>query len=577
MPERAEAVHAVSASPWPGRRPGTVGTASLGMIAALSLGLGAARPAGAAPAEARVALGGATTTSAPDPSPASERPNDGPGLPAGSVREQLDRDPTVVPFGKGAIFVPSVRSALDEPPVVVRYEGKRVAEDTTGRRIPLLPGTYDVHFGSGSRLQRLHRRVTVKEGQTAVIPVYWAGLTVHVVDERYGTLRGSYELIRVADREYFGSGFGTDEQAGEPISTWILEPGLYKIVRVGDTYRARRDFVTVRLVSGKHTHFILVTDEASGSFLGGGEVPKDEVFGTRQGFVGSLILGGDLSMNVRRNALGLGDGVNYSVRAFLDGRFSVDIAGDPLVLQLQVEQGQTKAPELPFQKTQDRADIDALYVYRLTRWIGPYLRIGAETNLLPGYQFFEEGQAVAIRDAAGERQDGAGPEQVDPEGLEVALRSDRLRLSPSFGLSTVKEGIGFNVRLVKTLFAEASVRSGLGARHRVARDLYELTGSPDAAVLSYQRVASRHQTGVEVTGLVVARITRWVLASFEVDSLLPFEGLSEIVLEAEGGVNVKLTSYLSLNYVMRFIRDRAISEEDRLAQDVLLRFSVELL
>jgi hypothetical protein len=72
-------------------------------------------------------------------------------------------------------------------------------------------------------------------------------MQVHVIDEQYGSVRASYEIIRMDDRAYVGLGFGTDEQAGEPVSTWILRPGLYKIIRVGETYRARRDFFTVRV------------------------------------------------------------------------------------------------------------------------------------------------------------------------------------------------------------------------------------------------------------------------------------------------------------------------------------------
>ncbi|HSI04489.1 MAG TPA: hypothetical protein VLC93_08440, partial [Myxococcota bacterium] len=53
--------------------------------------------------------------------------------PAGTVRAQLERDPTLVPFGKGAIFVPSMTTGLDEPPVTVYFGGELIAESTTGK------------------------------------------------------------------------------------------------------------------------------------------------------------------------------------------------------------------------------------------------------------------------------------------------------------------------------------------------------------------------------------------------------------------------------------------------------------
>jgi hypothetical protein len=68
-----------------------------------------------------------------------------------------------------------------------------------------------------------------------------------------------------------------------------------------------------------------------------------------------------------------------------------------------------------------------------------------------------------------------------------------------------------------------------------------------------------------------------VVGSFEVDSLVPFDDVDQIVFEVEGNVAVKLTQYLSVNYVLRYVRDKSLSEKDQIEQDVRLRFSFELL
>lgn len=502
------------------------------------------------------------------------------GWAAGSIADQLDRDPTLVAFGKGAVFIPAMSNPLDEPPVTVWSNGAPVAGGTSGQRIVLAPGTYEVRLGSGADVQRLRYQVSVREGQTSVLPVSWAGLSVHVVDEQYGSLRASYELIRVEDRQYVGVGFGTDEQAGEPVTTWILQPGLYKIVRLGDTYRARRDFATVRLLEGKQTHFLLVLNAETGVFAGAGEVPREELFRPQRGFFGSLVLGGDVSFNQRSNVPGLQDGLTFAFRAFADARMSVELLGNPLILQLQVEEGQAKAPDLPFQKNNDRVDLDLLYVYRLERWLGPYVRFGIETNLLSGFSNFDQETNVALYDLA--------------EELVYWERGvDRVKISPPFGLTSLKEGTGLNVRVFKSRFAEGTLRTGVGARHRLARDLFEEVelasfsetareGStfPPIDLLPfrfYREIGSDHQVGVEVTLLGTARLSRWVLINMELDALVPFDTVSNTVVEVRTSVAFKLTSYLSVNYVFRFLRDRAILPEDRLEQDVLLRFSLELL
>ncbi len=485
------------------------------------------------------------------------------GWPSGTLRDQLDRDSTLIPFGKGALFVPAMNDPLDEPTVTVYQGGRLVEEATTGERIILTPGTYEIRLGSGADQQRIKVQASVREQHTTILPVSWSGLAVHIVDEQYGSLRGSYELIRADDREYIGIGFGTDEQAGEPVSTWILKPGLYKIVRVGENYRARRDFATVRLVEGELTHFLLVINADTGEFAGGGEIPEEEVFRPRDGFFGSLVIGGDASMNARNNVLGLADGLSFTLRGFADGRLSFEIFDNPLLLTLQVEEGQTKSPELPWSTSNDRADLDALYVYRLTNWLGPYGRLGAETNFFARREQLEAPtDVVLIRD--------------DNTIFKSQIGIERVKLSPSFGLVTLKEGAGIHVRVFKAIFAETTLRTGIGARHRLTRDLYELEDDDATSAREYREVVSTNQVGVEGTLLASARITRFVIVNLELDTLMPFDGVKSMVLELEGSVALKLTSYASINYRLRFLRDRALSERDVIQQDVLLRLSLEI-
>lgn len=483
--------------------------------------------------------------------------------PGGDIQQQLDDDPTLVPFGKGALFVPAMTNPLDEPPVTIWRDGRKIAESTTGRRVVLAPGDYDVLIGSGALEQQFTRRAHVQEHSTTIVPVSWAGLSLHVVDEQYNSVRASYELIRMDDLEYIGVGFGVDEQAGEPLSTWLLKPGLYKIVRVGDSYRARTSFATVRLLAGEHTHFVIVLDESTSTFVGAGEVTETDIFRPTDGAAAALVLGGDLSMNSRRNVLGAPDGESYALHAFLDSRLGLQLFDNPLVLRLQLEEGQAKSPGVPWQKTRDRADLDALYVYSWQPWIGPYVRFGAETNLFAGFRYFGSPRDVRV---------------VDTEGNLVSERPAReqIRLSPPIGLITLKEGAGVNLRLLKTLIAEGTIRVGLGARHIIANDLLEEADSTATPEIDYRLVSSSNQFGVEGTLLAVARLTRWIIANVELDSLVPFETDSAVVIDANATLTLKLTEFASLNYVFRFLRDRSVSLTDEIEHDVLLRFSVAL-
>lgn len=490
------------------------------------------------------------------------------GWPAGTIREQLNFDSTLIPYGKGAVFVPAMTNPLDEPPVTVLQRGEKVREAKTGERIVLSPGKYTVVLGSGAEEQRLSFRADVREMMTTIIAVTWSGLSVHVVNASFNSLRDSYELIRMDDRQYLGVGFGTNEQAGEPIATWIVAPGLYKIVRVGETYRARTDFATVRLLPGKHTHFLWVLDEETRNFEGGGEVSalsaQNLFFQESDGFGWSAVVGGDASLNSRSNVVGQQDGVTYNLRAFVDARINAEIFGGPFVNSLDIEEGVTQpADNERIIQTQDRAEIDSLYVYPLYPWIGPYLSLGAETNLFFSREFFD--QPVAVR-------------KFGEDGQTVVFQRDDVtstRLRPPFGLSNLRQGVGVNVRPLKTLAAEGIFRLGLGARQVLTRRLFARTESSDGFV-NFVQVPSSDQTGVEAIVIGRARVGRYVFASIEFDSLLPFDRDLPAIVNIEGTVNVKLTEFFSVNYILRYLRNRNISPEDQLSQDVLLRFSLAL-
>ncbi len=487
--------------------------------------------------------------------------------PAGTVRAQLERDPTLVPFGKGAIFVPSMTTGLDEPPVTV-YRGAEVtAESTTGKRIVVSPGEYRVQVGSGAIQQQMGYDVTVREQNTTVIPVSWSGLSIHVVTQTYASLRASYELIRMEDRSYIGIGFGTDEQAGEPVQTWVLKPGLYKVVRVGENYRARTDFSTVRLLPGAHTHYILVLDENTNAFQGAGEISESELFKPRDAVAGSLVIGGNASLTSRSNVLNQPAGESYAASAFLDGRLNFLIAKNPLLLRLQVEEGQGKLPNLPWQKTRDRLALDALYIYRWQPWIGPYVRFGGETNLFDTYRYFDEDDPATYRvfNSSGQQ-------------LTEQSTSERLKTAPPFGFTTLREGVGVNTRVLKTLFAEMNFRVGPGARQTITRDLLveDNPNSDTRTTADFSRVASDTTFGVEATVLAIARITNYVIINLELDTLTPFSSNDALIIDMSSTIALKLTQFASINYVIDFLRNRNVSARDQIEHDILLRFSVAI-
>lgn len=505
------------------------------------------------------------------------------GWPAGAVREQLDRDPRLVPFGKGAIFVPAMTSGLDEPPVTVWRGDEKVDEAKAGERIIVAPGAYRVRLGSGALDQRFDMELVVRELHTTVVPAFWSGLSVHVVDDRANSVRNAYELIRVDGREYMGVGYGADEQAGESVSTWILRPGLFKIVKVGENYRARTNFATVRLQPGHLTHFQLVVDRETGDFKGAGEVDSDDLFNLGGGLGSNLVVGGDLSFNSTRNSLGgVPDGESFSFSAFTDGAISYVKDAHFLTMRLQLEEeGKFNFDGKPLDKARDRASVDLLYVYNWLQWLGPYVRAGAETNLLPGSEELDD-------DALGNKPLFIVLDEKR-NLLERIRDQNRFDFISPAGIVHLKQGAGFNVRFVKMVEIEASARVGVGARETVAQTdgehvrLNEGTirnsSDPDNGrqFVEYVKVDTSGTVGVEGTLLATARITRYLLLNIEVDSLMPFERPADTILDLEARLAAKLTRFVSIDYAFRYVRNPAISPEAELEHGVRVRFAFEVL
>src|SRR3989339_297410 len=150
---------------------------------------------------------------------------------APSLAQQIASDNTNIPVGKGAIFIPRLSELGLEPAVeILDSAGTVVGEGNTGRNYAVLPGRYYVIHGSGSQHQRLVHTVDVTEGRSMPIVPGWAGLSINVVDENGIAFRGEYELTPVDSFAPFGRSYGPDPSLGEETKTWILKPGLYKIM-----------------------------------------------------------------------------------------------------------------------------------------------------------------------------------------------------------------------------------------------------------------------------------------------------------------------------------------------------------
>ena len=476
---------------------------------------------------------------------------------------QVANDPTPIPVGQGAVFLPAYTTGDQEPPVTVLQDGGVVSEGQAGRRVVLPPGDYDVRFGSGTFSQQVRIPVAVEEGRTTVIPPSWSGLVVDVVDAQFVPFRGSYELIRMDDREEFGIGFGADRLQGEQLRAWVLPPGLYKIIRSGGTYRDRTDFATIRLTAGELSRFTLVVEPDTGQFLGAGEAdPEEAEQAEKSDWTLAGVLGGAATFN-RTDQVGEQAGWDLGLSLFFDTTASFQRDAHQWITRLELEEEQTRPEDGEFTNEGDRLFLHTIYTYHLVPWFGPYLRVGLETKLLDRHQVFESPQTVDELDA-----DGAV--------VETHVDVDRVQLGGPFAPLILQQGAGGNFRLLRRRTVELDLRLGFGARQTLANGLLvfeDVTGANDRLVPAEDATV----VGPEGTLVGIGRLSRWVTITSEFDGLLPVSD-DDVVFTWRNQASLRLIRFVSINYRFNATRDPNLDVEDtiRTEHDVQLRFSYTL-
>ena len=493
---------------------------------------------------------------------------------------QYQSDPTPVLAGQGAIFLPALSLKPDrEPPVTVLADGARVASGTMGRRIAVAPGNYQVEFGSGPVAQHLVREVTVVEGETTIVTPDWSTLEVSVVNVNFIPFLGTYEIIRMEDREYMGIGYGVNEELGQETQVWVLRPGLHKLIQSGSTYRARTNFSTVRLVPGMAVPFTLVQDEVTRDFLGAGVSEPDTGKAIASHWSVQSSLGGSVLLTSRTEGFSSApSGSSLGIDLFTDNR--VQFKSDPhrWITRLEVEEGQPLTPIIGadntpgslldgrLQSSKDRVYLNSVYIYQYLPWIGPYVGVSAETSLFNHYNYFTKPTAVVLQ---------------DPNGYTLATRTGsdglgetQVLLAGSLAPIQLKQSVGANLRVLHNVFADLNLRSGFGSQQYIANGQVVPLDDPSTAAFEVRQVRSTALTGIEVSALGQARVSRYLQASTEFDVLLPFEGLADTQMTWRNTISLRVSSFAAVTYTLNVVRQPNVNPIDPYAyeQGLQLRF-----
>lgn len=487
------------------------------------------------------------------------------------IQEQLEADRTPIPVGKGAIFVPTITGSLNEPPVILVKEGTDdVVDIPTGVRVIVEPGSYVVIVSSGTPAQGVGQAIDVVEGETATVPVGWGALRIEVVDDRRVPHRGGYELIRADNREPYGTGFGADTLQGERLNTWLLPPGVYRIVKPGSNYRALRDFATVYVPPSGFVRYRLVLDPETGEFQGAGVLIPGEFGSPRtqnQRWFTSLVLGADGQLAQQRNVVGVNNQLTVIGTVFLDGQLAYTAGKHRMGALMQIEEGASQirpqeGQPLPLIKTRDRLRLDTLYTFYAKPSFGPYVRGAAES------QAFRTNTLVS-EDVTIQREFSDGS-----VATEEVLANETFFVAAPWEPTIVREGVGLNTRFVNNRWVTFNWRLGFGLRQNLYSGAWLLNDDPVTTQrVEYQQVESFNQEGIESTIIATARLPGWAVYATDVEFFADFQDVARPSVEWRNTLTLRLTRNLSLNYYLNLDLLPQVVERAQLEQSVLLRAS----
>ena len=473
------------------------------------------------------------------------------------ISTQLEMDNTIVPVGKGAVFCPAMTDSDHEPMYGVLVKDRVEHEAKMGHRIILTPGIYDVVYGSGTVDQMMKKRVKVVEGAATLIKPDWSGLVIEVINKSRADVREYYELFDLVTGNSYGIGQGVEEGLDEELRTWILSPGVYKIVQPGDNVNAVINFGTIRLLRGELTRTTLVLDTDSGNFLGFGHIADVRQLMKRESKwrVRSEIAGNALLNYIPSSGSGAETDASFTatVQSLTDARYESGRHVIPVWSNL--EEGLSMQSDRDLHKYIDKAEFRLTYIYRLSNIISPYVRAAIETRLFKTQHNFKDPDNYVRVDSKGDT-------------LDVVENADKIGIGGALSPVYLKQGFGITSVLIKSIPVNLNVRGGYGARQTYARDASIF--NVDTKVLS--PMIESKITGMEFLLLGDIRIGRYVLFYTEFDILMPESKRDTWVYDGENRLRLNLTSSVSLLFKVEYWKDENLKNIQTRYQ-TLLRFS----
>lgn len=462
--------------------------------------------------------------------------------------------------GKGGIFVPCMTDPQLEPLYSI-YQGDEIVEvSETGSTVFLEPGTYTLRIGSGTISQKFAKEIEVLDEHVSLVDVEWSGLTVRLLDDLKNYWEGSYEVFDLRTGESYGVGKGEDESVGNRVRTWLLPPGVYKIVKLGENFNTLRNYITVRILPKDLVKLTIIVDDEFHNFIGGGI--EEEVYYTKEHsnlrFLSNI--DGYFTFDQTDNESTGEDKTRLALSSTFEFRTVYETNKHYYSGSLDIEEGINKESSEDVKKYIDKVQFRNMYIFRLWNRLGPYARLDLQTSLFEDFFYFDDKTDIT---------------KIDEHGNLILNEYDvkKTEISPAFYPLSIKEGIGINMQLIRGVLTNLSVRLGLGFRQTITNNNFAKSDSSDVV---FYKLESHNVNGLEISYTFDKQLFNNIFLYSEYDAIKPFSGNTSTSFDWTNKLSFHVSQHISVDYTFNLSRDASISEGYDQSQRILLNFSFSL-
>jgi hypothetical protein len=292
-----------------------------------------------------------------------------------------------------------------------------------------------------------------------------------------------------------------------------------------------------------------------------------------QGWQVGLSIGGTVSFNHSSNVVGQDDGATLQLGLVL-GSTALYVNGQHNWENIfALQHAQSRTPQLErFVKSLDSIDLQSTYIYRFSsiEWLGPFLKATFLTSLLPGYAV-RTTNSVVVR----------SPRDGGATTTETAFAKENIDLTGAFEPLTMRQTLGMFAEPLKSEPLTIGAKLGFGAQEVVVRDGYVIKDDAATPELEVAQLETTIEAGAEaelgLSGEPVAKVLTWKLVgnvfipvASSVDADPDANLADKINAKITAGVSVKITDWLSLDYVLSALRVPAVLPDKFQVQNGLI-------